>query len=219
MLNTFTEEYSTKDNLVVLKATGKTGNAAKLLTYYVYDDFNQLKFVISPKATIWLTSNNWTLTAAVANELCYRYSYDGRSRIIIKDIPGAGSQYFVYDKKDQLIFTQTPTQRTKGEWLFNKYDVLGRLIQTGVYNSTATLSGLQTIVNASNAGTDPLLIYMFKDVYGNTAYTSSFTNAKMLTTNYYDDYSFTTRTYDASVMSNLPVGWNTTNGVTYSEFL
>ena len=206
----FTEEYLNKNGLLVLKATGKTGNPTKLLTYYVYDDFKLLRFVISPKATVWLAGNNWTMTAAIANELCYRYTYDSRLRMVIKDVPGVGSQYMIYNKKDQMIFTQTATQRAKGQWLFNKYDILGRMIQTGVYNSTATQPGLQNLVDSSNAGGDVFLNYMFNDIYGNAAYASSFSNAKILTTNYYDDYSFTSRTYDASVMAGLPVGWNTT---------
>jgi RHS repeat-associated protein len=206
----FTEEYTTMDNLLVLKATGKTGNAVKLQTYYVYDDFGLLKFVIPPKATVWLAANSWTLTSAVSKELCFSYLYDGRSRMVIKNTPGAGTQYMVYNLKDQVIFTQTPTQTSKGEYLFNKYDVLGRLIQSGVYNNAGSAANLQTIANAPYTGTDAFLIYLFKDIYGNAAYINSFTTAKVLTTNYYDDYSFTTRTYNTTYMSSLPTGWNTT---------
>jgi RHS repeat-associated protein len=215
----FTEEYTTKDNLLVLKATGKTGNPTKLQTYYVYDDFGLLKYVLPPKATIWLAANSWTLTSAVSKELCFSYLYDGRLRMIVKTIPGGGTQYMVYNLKDQLILTQTPTQTSKAEYLFNKYDVLGRLIQTGVFNNTNLAADLQTLANTSNSGTDAFLTYLFNtNVYGNAAYLTTFSNAKVLTTNYYDDYSFTTRTYNATYMSSLPTGWNTsvsmeTNGL------
>jgi RHS repeat-associated protein len=208
--NNFTEEYTDKEGQLVLKTTGKTGNAIKLQTYYVYDDFGLLRFVIPPKAVTWLAANSWTLTATVSNELCFSYIYDGRSRMISKNTPGAGTQYLIYNIKDEVILTQTPTQAAKGEYLFSKYDVLGRSIQTGVYNSTSSAVNLQTLANTSSAGTDTFLAYLFKDVYGNTAYQTTFSNAKILTTNYYDDYSFTTRTYNSSFMNGLPAGWNAT---------
>ena len=215
----FTEEYSTKDGRLVLKATGKTGNPVKLQTYYVYDDFGLLRYVIPPKATVWLAANIWTLTSAVSKELCFNYIYDGRLRMIIKNIPGGGTQYMVYNLKDEVILTQTPTQASKGEWMFNKYDALGRLIQTGVFNSTTSHPTLQGLANAPYTGTNVFLTYLFKDVYGNAAYVNSFTNAKVLTTNYYDDYSFTTRTYNTSFMSALPAGWNTTVSTETSNLL
>jgi RHS repeat-associated protein len=207
--NNFLEEYTDKEGYVILKTIGKVGNATKLHTYYVYDDLGLLRFVIPPKAVAWLTANSWTLTSAVSNELCFSYTYDGRQRMISKNTPGAGTQYLVYNLKDEVILTQTPIQAAKGEYIFNKYDVLGRLNQVGIYNNTSNASGLQTLANAPYNGNDSLLIYLFKDIYGNAAYVNSFSNAKVLTTNYYDDYSFTTRSYDGSFMSNLPLGWNT----------
>jgi RHS repeat-associated protein len=206
----FVEEYKDKQNHVVAKATGKTGNS-KLFTYYVYDDFGLLRFVFPPKAVKLLTSaNQFTLDATTAKELCFSYEYDARLRPFVKGTPGGGSEYYVYNLKNELVFSQTPGQRAKGEWIFNKYDVLGRLIQTGVYNNTISQSGLQTQVNSGNAGPDDFLIYLFKDVYGNSAYQSSFSSAKVQSTNYYDDYSFTSRTYNTTYMGSLQTGWNTT---------
>ena len=215
----YTEEYITKDNRVVLRTTGKTGITAKLLTYYVYDDFGLLRYVISPKAAAWLAIKNWTLTAAVASELCFAYEYDGRLRPIVKKIPGGGSQYMIYNNKDELILTQSPAQTARGEYLFNKYDVLGRLIQTGVYNNGSLAGTIQAQVNASNPGWDPLLTYLLKDVYGNAAYETTFANAKVLTTSYYDDYSFTSRSYDGSFMNSLSSGWNNTVTMDTSNLL
>jgi RHS repeat-associated protein len=206
----FTQEYTTKDNLVVIKNVGKTGSSQTIMTYYVYDDFGLLRFVIPPKALVWLVNNNWTMTPAIASELCFNYEYDGRLRKIVSKTPGAGTQYLIYNNRDELILTQTSTQAAKGEWLFNKYDALGRLIQTGVYNNTATHASLQALVNANTPGSDAFLAYLFNTtIYGNAAYVTTFTTAKVLTTNYYDDYSFTTRTYDANYMNGLPAGWNT----------
>ena len=70
-----TEEYTTKDGRLVLKATGKTGNTVKLQTYYVYDDFGLLHYVIPPKASVWLAANNWTINTVIAANLCFNYIY------------------------------------------------------------------------------------------------------------------------------------------------
>ena len=205
----FVEEYIDKQNHLVAKATGKTGTP-KLFTYYVYDDFGLLRFVFPPKAVKLLTSaNQFTLDAATASELCFTYEYDSRLRLLVKGTPGGGSESYVYNLKNELIFSQTPLQKTKGKWMFTKYDVLGRVIQTGSYNNTISQSGLQTKVDSTDAGTDNFLIYMFKDIYGNSAYQSTFSGAAVLTTNYYDDYSFTSRTYNISFMNELEEGWNT----------
>jgi RHS repeat-associated protein len=208
----FVEEYKNKENQIVLRTTGKTGNTAKLQTYYVYDYMGMLRYIITPKAVTWLSTNNWVLNAVIGKELCFSYEYDYRLRTILKTKPGAGAEWFVYNQKDELVFSQTPLQRAKGVWIFTKYDVLGRLIQSGIYNSTANQATMHNYVNTYYSGTDPLLQYINKDVYGSASYINTFTTAKVYTTNYYDDYSFTTRTYDASYMSKLPTAGNW-NGV------
>jgi RHS repeat-associated protein len=201
----FIEEYINKESQVVLKTTGKTGNATKLYNYYVYDYAGLLRYVIPPKAVTWLSTNSWTLTATIAAELCYNVEYDIRKRPIVKSKPGAGADYFVYNQKDELVFSQTPLQRAKGEWIFIKRDALSRVIQSGVYNSTATQATLHNYINTTYSGTDPLILYLNnKTTYGTSTYVTSFTTAKVYVTDYYDDYSFTTRTYDATHMSKLP---------------
>ncbi|HSH65374.1 MAG TPA: DUF6443 domain-containing protein, partial [Bacteroidia bacterium] len=184
----FTEEYTTKDNLLVLKATGKTGNPAKLLTYYVYDDFGLLRFVIPPKATAWLAANYWNFpNQSTANGLCFSYEYDGRSRLIHKTLPGAGEEWMVYNPKDELIFKQTPNGSNMAAWEFYKYDVLGRLIQSGEYydyHVNPSQATMQNYANGGYTGSDPFMQYMFSDVYGTASYVNTFTYAKVYTTNY-----------------------------------
>src|SRR3569833_36071 len=67
-----------------------------LCTYYIYDDLNNLRFVLQPKA-VDLIQANWTVTQGIADELCFRYEYDQRQRMIIKKLPGAGEVWMVYD--------------------------------------------------------------------------------------------------------------------------
>jgi RHS repeat-associated protein len=212
----FTEEYTNKNNQVVLRTTGKTGNSVKLQTYYVYDDFGLLRYTIPPKAVVWLAANNWWMSAAVQKDLCFTYEYDGRSRLIHKIIPGSGDEWMVYNQKDELVFLKNNTLTNQAAWIFYKYDVLGRMIQTGNYYDSHfnySQASLQSLAN-NYTGIDPFMVYMFKDVYGYSNYINTFQYAQVYTTNYYDDYSFVTsplsNTYNASYMSSLPAGWNNT---------
>ncbi len=159
-------EYKDKNGQVILKkvqiddniASNYEGYIGWLCTYYVYDDFGRLRFVISPKAVKWLTDpnhNNWdfSLTGGsdVVNELCFRYEYDGRSRMSAKKVPGAAWVYMVYDKRDRLVFTQDGNMRPNNQWMVTLYDVLNRPVQTGlmVYTSTTgdPVNDLQTTLD------------------------------------------------------------------------
>lgn len=82
-------EYKDKKGHAVLKrvqlATSPgTGHVGWLNTYYVYDDADNLRFVIQPRAVELLNNGSiWTINPTIANELCFRYEYDHRNRMII----------------------------------------------------------------------------------------------------------------------------------------
>ncbi|MFL9485748.1 DUF6443 domain-containing protein, partial [Chitinophagaceae bacterium LWZ2-11] len=104
-------EYKDKDGHVVLKKvqiadTPTDAYTGWLCTYYVYDDLGLLRFVIPPKAVNAAIGNNWQLATDVVKELCFRYEYDSRNRMIAKKVPGAAWVYMVYDLRDRLVFTQ-----------------------------------------------------------------------------------------------------------------
>jgi len=104
-------EYKDMEGKVVLKkvqlaASPGTAHVGWLCTYYIYDDLNHLRFVIQPLG-VQLINANWTMTTAIANELCFRYEYDYRGRMIIKKIPGAGEAWMVYDLRDRLVMSRT----------------------------------------------------------------------------------------------------------------
>ncbi|CAD0223960.1 DUF6443 domain-containing protein [Chryseobacterium sp. JV274] len=110
-------------------------------TYYVYNDYNQLAYVIPPKASVEADPNT------VLNDLCYQYRYDGRNRLVEKKLPGKGWEYMVYNKADQLILTQDTVLKGKGQWLFTKYDQFGRIVYTGITNNPASRASMQNSVN------------------------------------------------------------------------
>ncbi len=151
-------EYKDKDGLVVLKkvqigtiASDRTGYVGWLCTYYIYDQLNQLRFVLSPKATRVILANGWNISVdtTTINELCFRYEYDGRKRMTAKKVPGAGWTYMVYDTRDRLVYTQDANMRGHGQWLTSLYDGLNRPITTGMINYSGSPSDLQTYVTTN----------------------------------------------------------------------
>ncbi len=146
-------EYKNKDGLVILKKVqieGTPGNAHMgwLCTYYVYDDFGRLRFVLPPKTVAsLLAAGTWTLTTTMINELCFRYEYDQRGRMIGKKVPGAGWVYMVYDQRDRLTYTQDANMQSKNQWMATLYDGLNRPRVTGIINYIYSRNDLQKYVD------------------------------------------------------------------------
>ncbi|WP_158596902.1 DUF6443 domain-containing protein [Aquimarina sp. BL5] len=184
-----TKEYKDKRGRVILKQTFNEGIPHD--TYYVYDDFGNLTYVIPPKVN---TSDG--VNSVELNTLCYQYKYDYRNRLVEKKIPGKGGftdwESIIYNKLDQPILTQDANQKVKGEWLFTKYDAFGRVAYTGIYKSTrnrgtllVAMSGISTFWEKR----EPANIIGGTTLhYSNDAFPDK--DIEILTVNYYDDYNF-----------------------------
>jgi RHS repeat-associated protein len=200
--NHTTEEFTNKQGQVVLKRTYADYNGQSEVphdTYYVYDDFGNLTYVIPPKVD---TSDG--VSVSELTELCYQYIYDHRNRLVEKKLPGKGWEYIVYNKLDQPIMTQDANQRTKqttsDEWLFTKYDAFGRVAYTG--KATAAENTSRTAIqNEVDNSSSALWVARGNEInvgnadisYNDGAYPNSSSNAQLteiLTINYYDDYNF-----------------------------
>ena len=138
-------EYTDKKGRIILKKVESDINIF-LNTYYVYDDLDRLVYVIPPKAT----GNIYTENSTGFNELIYAYQYDERGRVKEKYIPGAGWTYLVYNQIDQLILSQDANQGASNTWIFTKYDGLGRVIMTGSMVIPGTPSNIQLAVNSTS---------------------------------------------------------------------
>ncbi len=179
------EEFKDKEGRVVLKRTyGEAGSSATATahdTYYVYDAYGNLTYVLPPK----MKGN----TANLA-ELGYQYRYDERNRLIEKQLPGKDREYMVYDTQDRLVATQDGLQRTQGVWLFTKYDQFGRVLYTGTTNGGTDRASVQSAVTAKGKNNETSGSFTHSGItvpYTNsTAYPTSIT--ELFTVNVYDAY-------------------------------
>ncbi|MCJ8208076.1 DUF6443 domain-containing protein [Mucilaginibacter sp. RS28] len=194
-----TEVYTDKEGRVVLKrGFNQTPARLEILSsYFVYDDFGALTYILTPKSE----PDNGSITQSVLDNLCYQYRHDERLRQVETKLPGKGVMYKVYNKLDQLVASQDSMQRVQNAWSFIKYDALERPIITGTWNnggSAKSRISLQADVNAQT------VLWENRDnsntvgkYYSVAAFpTSNIIN--YLTISYYDDYNIPSlpSTYD-----------------------
>jgi RHS repeat-associated protein len=200
-LNT-TEEYKDIEGRVILKRTfvSQTDNYGmpgiqQLNTYYVYDQFGNLTYVLPPLAGGSISQ---------ADALCYQYKYDARNRLVEKKLPGKAWEFIVYDSQDRVVATGPAlnpwgtTNPTAQGWLVTQYDAFGRVAFTGWFPDTSTINAarrntLQGLTYAvSVRATASTTIDGIPVFYTNTLPTAQNigANFKLLSVNYYDDYRF-----------------------------
>lgn len=202
--NNTTEEFKDKSGKVILKRTYNNGVAHD--TYYVYDQFGNLSFVLPPLS-------DKSLLQSDLDNLCYQYKYDHRNRLVEKKLPGKQWEYIVYNSQDMPVATGPAynpwgaNNETDTGWLITKYDALNRVIYTGWYTGyEVNASKRQKYQVDQNNLTSPYEVVFDNNTIDNITinYTNNVlptTSFKILTINYYDDYSYP----DApSVPTSLP---------------
>lgn len=172
-------------------------------TYYVYNEYNLLAFVIPPKAMGLLKDSGLgeeeIVDSPILSELCYQYRYDSRRRLVEKKLPGKEWEYMVYDKQDRLVMTQDANMGASRQWLFTKYDQYGRVSYTGIYTSAQnygspgrSLEQVNVNSKGSNNVSRSTMVGFTESgmgVYydnGSGSYPNTIT--KLLSVNYYDTY-------------------------------
>lgn len=191
-VNHTVEQFVNKDGLTILKRSYVDG--ATLSTYYVYDVYNNLIFILPPKAEPDTTS----ITIETIQKLCFQYRYDALRRQIALRNPGVdGWEKIVYDHEDRPILVQDANMENDGKWLFTKYDKFGRVLYTGLYSSTASREQLQSTaddwVTVNNKPHNEFSTSSVTNQIGDVALNYSIgsfpdTDLKVLTVNYFDDY-------------------------------
>ena len=176
--------------LLFSDAEGKTILSRALLgdtlvdTYYVYDDYGQLCYVLPPEASKVLAAQNgqWSLGNGTIDQYCYAYRYNDYGECIEKKLPGCESVLMHYDEGGRLVLEQDGNLRQDGLWREILYDRFGRkvLVMTGSVTNPAQWAA--TAGHASFTGTGTLAGYAI-----NWEIPSSL---NILQVNYYDDYDF-----------------------------
>ncbi len=167
--NNTTEEFKDKEGKVVLKRTYNNKEAHD--TYYVYDPYGNLTYVIPPLAEGVATQEN-------LDHLGYQYKYDSRNRLVEKKLPGKQWEFIVYDKLDKPVATGpafSPYGNGSIGWLITQYDVFGRVVQTGWKAMSVDETERASHQAAINSGGNPFVL----------------SANEVLTKNYYDNYTFT----------------------------
>ncbi|WP_157676798.1 DUF6443 domain-containing protein [Chryseobacterium sp. T16E-39] len=212
--------------VLVRKVINATDNAD---TYYVYNEYGQLAFVIPPKASFSIKGlvAGTTITGAVLTDLCYQYRYDGKNRLVEKKLPGKGWEFMVYNKADQLVMTKDVKLAGKNQWLFTKYDQFGRVVYTGLINNPGSRLSLQNAVdtNANIYETRSTTAFTLNGmpVYYSTVASPVSNVAQILSINYYDTYPPGTpaapNTFGQKLLTDNPGGKVTTKGLPTASYV
>lgn len=230
-------EYKDRQGKVILKKVqAPSGQWAQ--TYYIYDGFGNLVCVMPPEAVARLATEFYHSGATDATKeaflrrWAFRYAYDARKRMTLKQVPGADAVCMVYDKRDRLVLTQDGNHRSGSTtyWTFTKYDELNRPILTGIKDTTAALTQaqMQSVVDAfyNKAWTKYGETYVGTQSgnvhgYSNKSYPvvnkgTTVDLNQYLTVTYYDTYSFRSTWTGTYTYSNDALS-ATANGVVYDQ--
>ncbi|MFC4632981.1 DUF6443 domain-containing protein [Dokdonia ponticola] len=192
-----TEEFTNKLGQVVLKRTYNDNLPHD--TYYTYDDFGNLTFVLSPEASDQIIDVNNTLVTNyqdILDKLGYQYKYDYRNRLIEKKVPAKGWEYIVYNKLDQPVLTQDARLRENNQWLLTKYDELSRVAYTGIVTSSESRQWQQNTANNLPAYSGNVYEQRSANTQNIAGTLVNYSNqsfpvtniTEVLTVNYYDSY-------------------------------
>lgn len=142
-------------------------------TYYVYNEKNELRYVLSPGYQ----------EAGYKDLYAYEYRYDSRGNMVKKILPGCKVTQYWYNQDEQMVFEQDATLRERNLHRFMLYDEFGRMV----------IQGVCTAPNKSGR-TNHCKFTGASDSFCSSGYVidepSQFTNPQIEIVNYYDNYDF-----------------------------
>ena len=170
-------------------------------TYYVYDDYGNLTFVLPPLLSEQIVSGGSLVSNYndLINELGYRYKYDHRNRMVSKKLPGKRPELIAYDPLNRVVAVgpvNSPFENDNTVGVIHtRYDQFNRVVftywvETGTFEEThrqAIENSITSVVSESpletpetDAGTQ---VYFTRDVAPQTG-------KQYLTKFAYDRYQF-----------------------------
>ena len=209
-----TKRITDEDGIRITKATDTDGNlifyglgddvSACTGTYYVYDDFGRLCYILPPS----IVPDSYDADDPVLAEHAYIYRYDDRDRMVYSKTPGAAPARFVYSPAGRLV-AETDATLAEGVWRLHLYDKFGREVVTGTAtladSDIASLSekawpvGPPTGDYITETPTDPPLLYDLSGVPKG----SDFAPEKISVYDVYPDYAEPFRSGSGSAGSRL----------------
>ena len=106
--------YTNIHENVILERRGSNND-----TYYVYDDYGRLSYVLPPMCQQCSTSD--------MSKYWYKYVYDDRGRCIEKQLPGCNVVKYWYDDANRIQSEQDGHLQTQSLYRNYSYDGIGRL--------------------------------------------------------------------------------------------
>ena len=183
-------EYKDYLDRLILQKQG--ANYLWACTYYVYDNYSRLTYVLPPNTLNSLqTDSLYSETYPAIKLFAYVYHYNSRDLLISKKLPGCEPIQMVYDKTGKLILSQDGNQRTRGGfWTYNAYDNTNRLLykaevridNTDYTSLTQTYKNLNCIEYPTGSSANSNLGYTV------SAITADY--IKPLCAYFYNDYSY-----------------------------
>ena len=178
-------EYTNAQGQVIAKEV-RVSETDRRMTYYVYDDLGQQRYVLPPAQHEALTDGT-TYTPSQLHKLSYYTEYDDKGQAVRQWNPGTDCVYSLYDRRGRLAMTQSGKQRTANEWSFTKYDRMDRPVLSGIVTS-GTFESHKAALDAAT------VLYEERGTavhgYTNQSYPSVAAEGAYLSVTYYDDYDW-----------------------------
>ena len=171
-------------------------------TYYVWNEFGQLVYILPPLAADQLTAvTTWSPSNDIIRKYGWYYEYDGLQQLQGAQTPGCEMAYMVYDKGGRVVLKQDGVQRSSNEWSYCVYDNIGRPAEEGICTSSQSVSSLRSTIGS--------LLLTVSAATSNSGYNTSnilpavLTGRQLRKSIFYDSYSFRSQ---AGFDTRLPAG-------------
>ena len=178
-------EYTNAQGQVIAKEV-RVSETDRRMTYYVYDDLGQQRYVLPPAQHETLTDGT-TYTPSQLHKLSYYTEYNDKGQAVRQWNPGTDCVYSLYDRRGRLAMTQSGKQRTANEWSFTKYDRMDRPVLSGIVTG-GTFESHKAALDAAT------VLYEVRGTavhgYTNQSYPSVAAEGDYLSVTYYDDYDW-----------------------------
>lgn len=164
-------------------------------TYYVYDDYGNLCYVLPPAASDSLPYLLQTEGAYqdIVDKYTYQYRYNYRNQCTSKKLPGCDRTSLVYDMGGRTLFFQSGNQKQQGEWSFQFVDLHDRIALSGLYHGTLNVDSCYssnvyvTFEPEKSSSQYGYVIHCPQEI--------ALDSLQVLKANYYDTYSYKNHTF------------------------